>query len=232
MQLRLLQISGAPPSWRVRLGLAFKGLAADIRTLSASDRENEADDIRKLNPRGTLPILVADGLSLHGSLAILAWLDRRHPDVPLFGATPDKAAEIWQLVMDCYDDFREANHKLLSVAFASRGELPQAGTADAQMLEAGAALAHAECRALEARLSDGRPYLCGDLPSAADALVYPETRLIERAIETKAALMRSVGFGDMHGLYPLVSAWMARLNAMPEVARTLPEHWTEKSATD
>lgn len=227
MQPTLFQISGAPPSWRVRLGLAFKGIDADIRTLTASDRADDADDIRKLNPRGTLPILLEDGMSVHSSLAILAWLDRRHPEIPLFGSTPEEVADIWQVVMGCYDDFREANRQLLSVAFASRGELPKGGSAEAEVFETGAALAHVECRYLEARLSDGRPYLCGDLPSAAEALVYPEMRLIERSIATKATLMDSVGFGDVPGLYPMISAWMARLSAMPEVARTMPEHWAE-----
>ncbi|WP_300019494.1 glutathione S-transferase family protein [uncultured Roseobacter sp.] len=232
MQRTLFQISGAPPSWRVRLGLAFKGIQVDIRTLTTSDREEGDFDIRKLNIRGTLPVLMDNDVSVHNSIAILAWLDRQYPQTPLFGATPGDALEIWQLVMTCYDDFREANRQLLTVVFASRGELPEKGSFEADMLETGATQAHVECRYLEARLSDGRPYLCGDHLSAAEALVYPEVRLIQRAAATKPKLMQAVGLGDMRQLYPYISTWMDRLEAMPEVAGTMPEHWAETLAVN
>ena len=227
MQPTLFQISGAPPSWRVRLGLAFKGIDADIRTITSAELTQDNSEILRLNPRGTLPILDTSTGPVSDSIAILAWLDRAFSGPELFGATPDAAADIWPLVMDACDYLRAANKQLLSIVFPSDGTVPDAESPQAEMLAQGAKLAHIECQHLDTRLAEGRPFLCGDHPTAAEAVIYPEMRLIQRAMETKPALMAHFGFAQMEQRYPTLAAWMDRLNAMPVVAETRPEHWTK-----
>lgn len=87
---------------------------------------------------------------------------------------------------------------------------------------------HAECTFLEDIMSDGRLYLAGTLPSAADAVAYPEVRLLQRAMETKPEMMSALGFSSLLSAYPHVEAWKARLNNDPRVVRTMPPHWAEK----
>lgn len=67
----------------MRLALAYKGL--DWRHLSIDLRHGEqaGADYRALNPQGLVPVLLAEGQALTQSLAIIDYLDERHPDPPL-----------------------------------------------------------------------------------------------------------------------------------------------------
>lgn len=220
MTTTLYQFDGAPPSWRVRLGFAFKGIDVDTHSLSYEDEEHKGEEMLRLNPRARLPFLSEKKTRLQNSLAILAWLDWAYPQPRLLGSHADEAAEIWQLVMDGYDFFRDANRKMLSVAFADH-----LGRQEEEQLRDGSHLAHVECRRIEKKLTDGRRYLCGNHPTAADAFIYPETRLILRAVKTKPVVMSRAGFDGFSERYPMLSNWLDGLSALPHVAATIPAHW-------
>ena len=226
MTITVYSISGAPRPWRVLLGLAFKGLDFTIHHLEASKREHKAPEFLKVNPRGTVPVLDDDGTVLRDSIAALAWLDRRYPEAPLFGATPDEAAAIWQITTDCSEYLRRAIDGMLRRPLVLGEPLPDAGTAVRADWEAAGDALHAECRLLEALLAV-RPYLAGHRPSAADAMAFPEIRLIQRAADTKPDLMAALGFGACDDLYPHFAAWKARISTLPGVDRTFPPHWTQ-----
>jgi len=229
MTLVLHTFSGAPRGSRVLLGLSFKCLDFETRMMSVSDKDHHKPEFLALNPRATAPVLeTADGV-LRDSIAILGWLDRAYPDRPLFGTTSRQAAEIWQISMECCDYLRNANHQLLSQVFAGDGTVPPEGSIQRGQLQSAADLLHAESRYLETILSDGRAYLSGDSPGAADAVAFPEIRLVQRAVETKYNLMSALGFANPPAIYPGVAVWKARLNADPAVATTMPPHWGQTS---
>ncbi|MGJ8573021.1 MAG: glutathione S-transferase family protein [Hoeflea sp.] len=217
--------SGAPRGWRVLLGLAFKGLKAEIRYMSVSDKDHHTPEFLALNRRATAPVLQTDDGILRDSIAILGWMDRAFPERPLFGANPQQAGEIWQITMECCDYLREANRQLLTQVFTSDGTVPPESSSDRDRFQSAADLLHAECRYLESILSDGRAYLSGNSPGAADAVAFPEIRLVQRAVETKHDLMAALGFSNPAETYPEVANWKARLNANPDVAATMPPHW-------
>ncbi|MCV0429741.1 MAG: glutathione S-transferase family protein [Roseibium sp.] len=225
MRPTLYTFSGAPRGWRVLLGLAFKGIDADIRILSVSEKDHQKPDFLAMNPRAKVPVLTSGDIVLRDSIAILAWLDKAYPDKPLFGETPTQAATVWQIAMECREYLREANRQLLSRAFFTDAKVPDEGSENDRTFQKEAAFVHAECRYLEDLLSDDRTFLAGEMPSAADALAFPEVRLLQRAVETRAELMTAAGFGYPPDLYPNVAAWKNRMNAMPEVVATMPPHW-------
>ena len=80
-------------AYRVRIGLALKGLAFEARPvhLVREGGEQHHDAYRGLNPQQLVPTLLHDGHVLTQSLAILEYLEERFPQVPLlpvvFGAT-------------------------------------------------------------------------------------------------------------------------------------------------
>ena len=230
MRPTLYQFSGAPRGWRVLLGLAFKGIDVEVKTLSFADRDHYKAYFKALNRRATVPVLVSGETILRDSIAILAWLDRASPEKPLFGKTQEEAAQIWQITMECADYLREANHQFLTQVFSSEDNVPTEGSTDAASLKAGADLMHAECRYLENLLSDGRPFLAGARPTAAEAVAFPEIQLLQRAVMTKNDVMASVGFGFPSDLYSKTADWKVRLNDLPEVAATMPPHWNEQRA--
>ena len=91
------------------------------------------------------------------------------------------------------------------------------------MQSAGESL-HAECSFLEKTLA-GQHYLCGDRPSAAEAVAFPDVRLIQRALDRRPDVMKTLGFDDAAGRYPYLFDWMRRLESMDGMANTLPYHW-------
>lgn len=225
MTLTLYTISGAPRAWRALLGLAFKGVKVDIRLMSFSEKDHLKSEFMTLNPRATVPVLDAGSTVLSDSIAILAWLDRKYPENPLFGSDAAEAGEIWQITLECCDYLRAANHAFLSQVYSSDGSLPANGSEAQTELRSAADLVHAECHYLENILADGRDYLSGNTPGAADAVAYPEVRLLQRGYETKQVLMASVGLDDLRAQYPNLAAWKNRLNEDPAVIATLPPHW-------
>ena len=79
--------------------VAIKGIDYASRLLDASSSEHRTAALA-LNPRGQIPTLRDGGVVVRESLAILAYLDARWPERPIFGADPAATAEIWQKVMD------------------------------------------------------------------------------------------------------------------------------------
>lgn len=224
MPLKLHTISGAPRPWRVLLGLTFKGLEYETHYLEGSKRQHKAPEFLKLNPRGTVPVLETGNLILRDSIGILAWLDRRYTENPLFGETANEAALIWQITLECCDYLRAAGQSLLFPILVLNVPLPANNSDEMAELKAASEAMHAECRFLE-NLLDGRPYLAGNRPSAADAVAFPEIRLIQRAVERKPDHMTALGFENPPELYPRVSEWKARVGALKGVHKTLPIHW-------
>jgi maleylacetoacetate isomerase len=66
-------------AFRVRIALNLKGLAYTAHTIHLRKGEQRAPDYLALNPQGLLPTLVVDGQRLTQSLAILEFLEERHP---------------------------------------------------------------------------------------------------------------------------------------------------------
>lgn len=217
-------VSGAPRPWRVLLGFTFKGVSYDTHYLEASKGEHKSEDYAKLNPRLTVPTVEADGMILRDSIGILAWMDRRYPDKPLFGKTPDEAGRIWQVVMECNDYLRAAMGNLLVPILVKNDPLPAEGSGERIMQQMAANELMAEYDYLENFLADG-PFLCGAKASAADAIAFPEIRVVQRALERKTEHMEALGLMDIAARYPKIEAWKNRIEALPGVDKTMPIHW-------
>jgi maleylpyruvate isomerase len=225
MTITVYSVSGSPIAWRVLLGLTFKGIEHNVKLLEASKNEHKSAEYLKIHPRGTVPAMDADGLILRDSIGILAWLDRQYPDRPLFGETPDEAAHIWQIVQESCQYLRAAVNGVLFPLFVEGKSVAEAGSEERLAIEASAQKLHDECQLLENLLGDNL-YLAGDIPSAADAVCFPEIRLIERAVDTKPADMKTVGLASMAKEFPRLEAWKTRISELPDVGKTMPHHWS------
>jgi maleylacetoacetate isomerase len=75
-------------SYRVRIALAYKGLAHDAAYVSLPKKEHHADAFRAVNPQALLPALEDGGRVLIQSLAIMEYLDETHPEPPLLPKAP------------------------------------------------------------------------------------------------------------------------------------------------
>ncbi len=88
----------APNPRRVRIFAAEKGIKLPTRDISIIKREQKSEEFLAINSRGQTPALqLDDGTVLTESVAIMRYLEAKHPEPPLFGTTPLEigAVEMW-----------------------------------------------------------------------------------------------------------------------------------------
>lgn len=224
--MKLYTISGAPRGWRVLIGLALKGLPYEVHYLLGSAQEHKQPAFLRVNPRGTIPVLESGDIIVRDSIAILAWLDQAFPEKPLFGNNSYEASAIWEITMDCCDYLRKATDTLLRPILVNNIEPPAKDSETMTALLAASDAMHAECARLEHML-ERQLYLAGHQPTAAEAVSFPEVRLIQRAIDKKPDIMGALGFSDFDTKYPNLSGWRERVTALPNMGQTMPHHWKE-----
>ncbi len=219
MRPKLYWISGSAPSWRVMLALVLKGVPFDSQPLDHGAGENRLPEYMALNPKGQVPTLVAGDLVIRESIAILAWLDRAYPDRPIWGEDPTAAAMIWQDVAEMEADIRAPI--ALAAGILLRGEIDRRAE---DLREASAKLV-AWADTLSERLGS-TPYLGGAHPMASDIWVYPALHWLARA-SVRAGAATPPEICQITDARPNLTAWSARIAALPGVAGTCPPHWRE-----
>ncbi|MGZ5828037.1 MAG: maleylacetoacetate isomerase [Xanthobacteraceae bacterium] len=82
--MKLFSYWRSQATFRVRIALRLKKLAADVTTLDLLKGDQYDSAYRTLNPGNVVPTLIdGDGPPLVQSLAILEYLDEKYPDPPL-----------------------------------------------------------------------------------------------------------------------------------------------------
>lgn len=85
--------SGA--SWRVRIGLHWKGVAFESVPMDLRTGVQATPEWRARNPQGLIPALeLEDGTLLTQSLAILEWLEEAYPAQPFLPRDPVQRAKV------------------------------------------------------------------------------------------------------------------------------------------
>jgi maleylacetoacetate isomerase len=96
--MRLYSYWRSSSAWRVRIGLALKDLPYEYVAVNLLAREQFDPEYQARNPMGQVPVLE---VSEHGyrvrlaqSMAILEWLEERHPQAPLLPRDLDGRARV------------------------------------------------------------------------------------------------------------------------------------------
>jgi glutathione S-transferase len=218
MAIDLYWGSGSAHCWRVQLALEHKGIPWTSHLLKLDQQEHKAPQMLAMNPRGKVPVLRDDDYVVFESVAILYYLDLRFPQPPIFGTSPQEAGVIMR-VIDEYQAYIEPS--LLQVLEA----LPEkrAPRIDEQVTEAMIRIA-SEARTIERRLAQSE-WVVGERFSAADMVIYPDIRLLLRALERPAAHELAARFLPLDVNYPALGRWLQRVAALPGHARSCPPHW-------
>lgn len=91
--MKLYTFFRSSTSYRLRIALAWKKLAYEPVYTSLPGMKHKEPGFLKLNPQGLVPALVSDeGKVYTQSMAMIEWLDERHPEPPLL---PKDADEKW-----------------------------------------------------------------------------------------------------------------------------------------
>lgn len=229
-RIRLYTQATNPYAEKVAGALALKGL--DFERIVSDDPE----DVGRWSPVArTLPVLEVDGQSKADSVAILAWLDERFPESPLY--SPDlRTAEAQRSLASWSDDsFAWYWNRWRAARSPQPGdeERPPDGLLGRVKVRLGRHFgtdrdpqARAAARELEvvhqieARMDDlvgflgDRPFFHADEPSVADLSVYAMLRVLrEGAIPLCAHSMDE---------RPALAAFLARMEARIRAAARAP----------
>jgi maleylpyruvate isomerase len=189
--------SGA--SYRVRIGLALKGLTAEQAFHHLRKGEQRAPSYLALNPQGLVPSFEVDGAVLTQSLAILEYLEETHPLPALLPRDPLDRAKVrgFALAIAC-DIHPVQNLKVLNAVKALTGSHEAmndwARKTNQEGLEA--------CEALIGR--EPGPFCFGDAPTLADICLVPQLvnarrfganlTSVPRLLEAEAACLKLPAF--------------------------------------
>jgi glutathione S-transferase len=218
MALEFYWASGSCNSWRVMLALELKRVPYEAHLLNISKREHKQPAYLAINPRGKVPAIRDGAFTLYESLAILLYLDRKYPDPPLFGRSPEEAGRALRLSLELIHHFEPKVDRVALPIYQGK----VAGQEDA--IKAAALEVHAELGTLEATLASS-PFLTGEALSAADLTLVAFLQHVLRAAGKDSAPPLELGFLPLDARYPRLAAWMHRMEALPGYERTYPPHW-------
>ncbi len=163
-------------AYRVRIALNLKGLNAaqiphDLRT-----EAQRAPDYLALNPQGLVPALQIGDTVLIQSLAILEWLEERHPSPPLLPGDPDARAVVRAMAAVIGCDIHPLNN--LRVLNTLRSDLQ---AAPAQVQAWIARWITEGFQGLETLITRyGAGFAFGGRPTLADCYLVPQAYSAER----------------------------------------------------
>ena len=195
-------------AYRVRIALALKGLAYEYTSVHLTKGEQNAGAYRALNAQALVPTLVDGPRTLTQSLAIIEYLDERHPQPPLLPGTPEGRARVRAIALSIACDIHPLNNlRVLRYLVRTLGVSEDAKNAwYRHWIDLGLS-------ALESQLA-GDPstgtFCHGDAPSLADVCLVPQLANARRyAIRLDA--------------YPTLTRIDSSCRAIPAFAQAAPE---------
>lgn len=193
-------------SYRVRIALNLKGISCEQQPVDL--RAPASAQFCALNPQALVPVL-SDGASvITQSLAILEYLEEKHPQPPLLPQAPAARAQVRSLALQIACDIHPLDN--LRVLNYLRGSL---GATDAAVERWYAHWVQLGFGALEQqvqRLSAARRYMFEDSVTLADVCLVPQMYNAHR-------------FRCDVAPYPTLRAICAHLEALPAFARAAPQ---------
>jgi maleylacetoacetate isomerase/maleylpyruvate isomerase len=207
MTLRLFSYWRATAPYRVRIGLALKGLAYDYAAVDLLGGRQRDAAYGAVNPQHLVPTLEADGVTLTQSLAILEWLEETHPEPPLLPKPAADRALVRAMAEIVACDIHPLNNLRVLQALAGLGH-PLGGE---DQLRWGSKWIADGLAALEPMVAaHGAGFCFGQTPTIADCCVIPQ-------------LWSSNRFNVDLAPYPALSAVYARAAEHPAFQAAHPE---------
>jgi maleylacetoacetate isomerase len=206
--MKLYTFFRSSAAFRVRIALNCKGLQYESLPKVFARDEHRAPEYLALNPQGLIPALATDGVVLSQSLAIIEYLNERHPAPPLLPDDPIDRARVRSMALAIACEIHPLNN--LRVLNYLRNELGQddegVGTWYRHWVSAGFRGLELQARELSAQ---GR-YCFGDAVSLADVCLVPQ-------------MFNARRFKTDLTPFPTLVAISAHLEALPAFAAARPE---------
>ncbi|HEY2863814.1 MAG TPA: maleylacetoacetate isomerase [Casimicrobiaceae bacterium] len=108
--MKLYNYFRSSAAYRVRIALHMKGLPFDYAPVHLVKGEQHADAYRALNRQELVPTLVDGSTVVTQSLAIIEYLDERHPSPPLLPSTSAARARVRAIALAIACDIHPLNN--------------------------------------------------------------------------------------------------------------------------
>lgn len=184
--------------YRVRIGLALKGLAYAQATVNLAAGQQHKAEYRAVNPQKLVPALeMDDGVVLTQSLAILEWLDETHPEPPLLPKSALDRAVVRAMAEVVACDIHPINNLRVLRALDAMGVQDEARQTWAQRWISDG------FNVLDGLIAKhGAGWSFGDAPTLADCCLIPQ-------------VFNAARFGVEVGGWPAIAAVVERAKSHP-----------------
>jgi maleylpyruvate isomerase len=108
--LRLYNYFRSSAAYRVRIALNLKRLDFEYVAVHLIKGEQRAESYRRLNAQALVPTLVDERGTFTQSLAIIEYLDERHPDPPLLPGSAQERARVRSIALAIACDIHPLNN--------------------------------------------------------------------------------------------------------------------------
>jgi glutathione S-transferase len=202
--IRVYRIPFSTNVERIALAAAHKGVEIEWVDVDADDRS----PVRAVSGQDLVPVMEADGEVLWDSPRILAWLEERHPEPPLYPRDAARRAEV-ETFLDWFNQLWKRPPNLMA------DELSKPDPDVVRLGELGARVS-ASLDRFEALL-DGRDYLFGEF-GVADVTAYPFLRYGRQGLPAGDSETFHLILVDHLGMdgHPRVAAWVDRMAERPQ----------------
>ena len=218
---KLHWISGSPNCWRVLLAFAYKGIEFQSQRINPETWNQEDSKFLKLNPRAKVPVLEDGETVIYESIAIMAYIDKKHPETPIFGEDATQSGLIWQRIAELIHYTLEPVYELsrLLMRETALGDIGHSNQLAQTISE--------ELRMIDSHLGN-TPYIAGNKISAADIYFYPAIAFLEKMLILPATKHLDVDFYPIPDKLPTLSNWMCEIEKMHGFEEAYPPHWRDE----
>lgn len=205
--------AGAP--YRVRIGLALKGVDYDYHAIDLIAGQQREPAYRAVNPQGLTPALdLGDGVILAQSLAILEWLEETRPQPPILPRSALDRAMVRRMAGIIACDIHPLNNTRVGRKLKDLG-VPD----DAVVTDWIQAWIRDGFDALEPLIEQhGGRFAFGDNPTIADCCLVPQVYSARRFKLDVAPWPALVGAADRAAQHPAFQA--AHPDNQPDAIRS------------
>jgi glutathione S-transferase len=203
--MRVLRIPFSTNVERVALALAHKGVAVEWVDVDPADRS----PVRELSGQDLVPVLQTDHNEvIADSMRIVAWLEARRPDPPLWPADLARRAEV-DVFVEWFNRVWKGPPNAIEAEL--RGPAPDEAKIAAWGEEMRGWLHWFEA------LLEGREHLMGDAFGAADVAAFPFLKygLFSDPDDDEVFHRVLVDHLPIAGAFPHVEAWIRRVDERP-----------------
>lgn len=204
MAIKLYSYWRSSSAYRVRIALNLKNLDYETIPVSLAPgvSEHRKDEYRSVNPQMLVPFLEDGEVAIGQSMAILEYLEETYPRTPLLPADEPLRSRVRAFCNMIACDIQPLNNLRVMQFIKMEFDADASGGWYSHWI-------HEGFRAAEALAGDG-PYVFGDAPTLADAMLVPQVYNARRF---------NVPLGD----FPKLLAATDACNELDEFKEAAPE---------